>query len=199
MNVVIRQLCHRFHDDWKLLHSWNIFDYIKFRPSNSDVTKEMQEQIVPSPYAMNIRNRRILRARIRRHHHVAFLIRENDLPRDIALDYLVREVPPHRVTTERVDLKALLQCKATSFKADVHESSAREVGVRENSSHPKEFKLQIFALGDRFADEFAPCGGLDSLKSLRCRRLCYSKAGKTNALQVVEGGVVIVGTSSRIN
>jgi hypothetical protein len=40
---------------------------------------------------------------------VAFFIRENDLPRDIALDDFVREVLTHRVAAKRVDLEALLK------------------------------------------------------------------------------------------
>ena len=62
---------------------------------------------------MNIRNRRILRARIRRDHHVAFLVSENDLPCDIALDNFVSEVLAHRVATDSVNLKALLECEST--------------------------------------------------------------------------------------
>ena len=86
---------------------------------------------------MNIGNRRVLRARIRGHHYVAFFVCENDLPRDIALDYLVREVPSHRVATNSINFKALLQRQPASFKPDVHESRAREVGVREYWVHPR--------------------------------------------------------------
>jgi hypothetical protein len=36
VNVVIRQLRHRFHDDRELLHPRHILDYVKLGPSNSD-------------------------------------------------------------------------------------------------------------------------------------------------------------------
>jgi len=67
---------------------------------------------------------------------VALLIREHNLPRDIALDNLVSEIPPHRVAANRIDLKTLLQRQPASFKPDVHQSRAGEVTVREYLSHP---------------------------------------------------------------
>jgi hypothetical protein len=84
----------------------------------------MQKQIVSGSYSMNIRNRRILRARIRRHHDVAIFVGENDLPCDIALHNFVIEVPPHRVATNSVKFKALLQCQSAGFESDIHESRA---------------------------------------------------------------------------
>jgi hypothetical protein len=46
MHVVIRQLRHCLHDDGKLLHARNILNYVKLRPANRNVPKEMQKQIV---------------------------------------------------------------------------------------------------------------------------------------------------------
>jgi|GEM_PF-3238322 len=66
---------------------------------------------------------------------MAILIAQNDFPRDIALDNLVREVPPHRVATDGIDLKALLKCKPTGLQPDVHEPRAREVSVGEYWEH----------------------------------------------------------------
>lgn len=48
-------------------------------------------------------------ARIGRHHYVAFLFRLNKLLSDLTLNHFLGEVPAHRIATERVDLKALLQ------------------------------------------------------------------------------------------
>lgn len=70
--------------------------------------KEMQEQIVPGSHTVNVSDGRILCAWIGRHHHVAILVSQNELSRDVALDYFVSEVPTHRVTTHCVDFEALL-------------------------------------------------------------------------------------------
>src|SRR5258705_12070069 len=111
MYAVVRQLRHCFHDYREFLHARNILDHVKLGPSNSNVPKEMQEQIVSSSHTMNVSDRRILSAGIGRYHHVAFLFRLNELFCDVALYNFVREVPTHRVATERVELKALLQCQ----------------------------------------------------------------------------------------
>jgi len=63
---------------------------------------------------------------------MASLLGMHQLLRDVALHDFVREVPPHRLATSRVDLKALLQRQAAAFKTDVHEPGAGEVGVGEN-------------------------------------------------------------------
>jgi hypothetical protein len=82
---------------------------------------------------MNIRNRRIPRARIRRHHHVAFLIRENDLPCDIAFDNLMIEIPTHRVATDGVDFKALCKGKAC-LQINPRLILGRKLGIKSASS-----------------------------------------------------------------
>lgn len=58
---------------------------------------------------------------------MAFLVGEYNLLRDVALHNFVSEVPSHRVATESVDLKALLQREATGLKTNVHKPGAREV------------------------------------------------------------------------
>src|SRR5213075_243095 len=72
---------------------------------------------------MNVRDWRILGARISRDHHMASLLRLNQLLRDVALHDLMREVTPHRVTTSRVNLKALLQRQTAAFKTNVHQAT----------------------------------------------------------------------------
>src|SRR5688572_18473616 len=74
-------------------------------------------------------------ARIGRHHYMTFLFRLHQLLCDVTLDDFVREVSPHGVATESVDLKALLQCQTASLEANVHEPSAREVSVSEYWAH----------------------------------------------------------------
>src|SRR6267142_1546459 len=122
MYVVVRKLCHCFHDDREFLHARNILDHIKLGPADSNMAKEMQEQIVSGSYTMNVRDRRILSAGIGRYHHVAFLFRLNKLLRNVALDDFVREVPAQGVATKRLDLKALLQRQTARLESDIHES-----------------------------------------------------------------------------
>src|SRR5260370_10407972 len=109
MYVVVRELCHSFHDDREFLHARNILDDVKLGPSDSNVPEEMQKQIVSRAHTMNVSDGRILSARIGRHHHVAFLLRLNELFCDVTLEDFVRKVPTHGVATESLDLKALLQ------------------------------------------------------------------------------------------
>ena len=90
---------------------------------------------------MNVSDRRILGARIRRDHHVAFLFRTDEFLGDVALNNFVREVPSHRLTTESIDLKALLQCQPARLKADVHEPGAGEVRVGEYLIHPQGLRI----------------------------------------------------------
>ena len=47
---------------------------------------------------------------------MAFFVSENNLLCYVALNDFVREVPTHRVATECVDLKALLQREAASLR-----------------------------------------------------------------------------------
>lgn len=135
MYVVVRKLRHCFHDDGEFLHARNILDHVKLGPSDSNVPKEMQEQIVSSAHPVNVSDRGILCAGICRHHHLTFLFRLNELLCDVALDDLVSEVPTHGVTAESLDLKALLQRQTARLEADVHEPGAREVGVSEYWDH----------------------------------------------------------------
>jgi hypothetical protein len=84
---------------------------------------------------MNVRNRRILCARISRHHHVAFLFRLHQLLSDVALHNFMSEVPSQRVATQRFNLKALLQRQSASLQPNIHQPSAGEVGVSEYRDH----------------------------------------------------------------
>src|SRR5205807_9189759 len=129
MYIVIRQLCHCFHDDRKFLHARNILNHIKLGPANRNVSEEVQEQIVTRAHAVNVTDRRILRARVSRDHHVTLLLRLHKLLGDVALNNLVSEVPTHGLAAESLDLKALLQCQTAALESDVHESSAREISV----------------------------------------------------------------------
>jgi len=129
MDIVVWQFRHRFHHNWKLLHTRNILNYVQFWPSDGNMTEEMQEQIISGAHAVNIGDRRIFGARIRRHHYVAVLVSQDEFPCDVALNSFVRKVLPHSVTTDRVDLEALLQSQSARFKTDIHKPSAREVGV----------------------------------------------------------------------
>src|SRR5436309_1585620 len=71
MYVVVRQLGHCFHDDREFLHAWNIFNYVKLGPPDSNMPEEMKKQIISSSHAVNVTNWRILCAWISRHHHMA--------------------------------------------------------------------------------------------------------------------------------
>ena len=62
MDVIVRELRHRFHDDRKLLHARNILDHIKLGPANRHVSKEVQEEIVSGAHPVNVSNQGILRA-----------------------------------------------------------------------------------------------------------------------------------------
>src|SRR6266496_607710 len=135
MNVVVRKLRHRFHHHRKFLHARHILDDVKLGSSDSHVAKEMQEQIIAGAYTMNVTDRRISCAWICRDHHVTLLFRLNKLLRHVALDNFMREVPAYCLATERVNLKALLQCETARLQADVHEPGAREVGVSEYRDH----------------------------------------------------------------
>ena len=66
---------------------------------------------------------------------MAILVSQDELLRDVALNNFMTEVVTHRVTTDRVDLEALLQTQSARRKTDVHKSSAREVGVGNYSEH----------------------------------------------------------------
>ena len=131
MYVIVRELRHRLHHHRKLLHARNILDDVKLRSSDSHVTEEMQEQIISGAHAMNVADRRISCAWICRDHHMTPLFRFHELPRYVALNNFMREVPSHRVATETIDLKALLQRQTAGLEADVHEPGAREVSVSE--------------------------------------------------------------------
>jgi len=48
------------------------------------------------------------------------------------LDDFVSEVVAHRVATETVDLKTLLQRQTAGLKSNIHQPGAGEVGVGEN-------------------------------------------------------------------
>ena len=111
MYVVVRELRHCLHDDREFLHARNILDHVKLGPSDSNVPEEMQEQIVSGAHTVNVSDRRILRAGIGRHHHLAFLFMLNELLCDVTLDDFVREVPTQGFATESLDLKALLQLR----------------------------------------------------------------------------------------
>ena len=137
MNIIIGKFGHRFHHNRKLLHARNILDDVKLRPANRHMPKEVQEQIVSGAHAVNVSDGRILRARISRDHHVAFFFRLHELLGDVALHNFVSEIPAHRLATERIDLKALLQCKTAGLESNVHKPRAREVSVGENSEHEK--------------------------------------------------------------
>jgi hypothetical protein len=78
--------------------------------------KEMKEQIISGAHAVNIGDRRIFGAGIRRHHYVAVVVSQHDFPRDVALNNFVPKVLSHRVTTDGVDLEALLQSQSARFK-----------------------------------------------------------------------------------
>ena len=136
MYVIVRELCHCFHDDRKFLHTRNVLNHIKLWPVNRHVAKEMKEQIVTRAHAVNVGDRRILRARISRDHHVTFLFRLHELLGDVALNNFVSEVPTHRLAAERIDLKALLQLQPAGLESNVHQPRAREVSVSENLIHP---------------------------------------------------------------
>lgn len=112
---------------------------------------------------MNVSDRRILCARIRRHHHVTVLFRLYELLRDVALDDFVREVAPHRVATEAVNLKALLQCETAGFKTNVHQSSAGKIGISENRFHPRSSRILLRHPESRNVKEFASKQTLDTL------------------------------------
>ncbi len=141
MHIVIRQLRHRFHDDRKLLHPRNILNHVQLGPSNRHVPEEMQKQIITRSHTMNVSDRRVLRARIGCHHHVTFLFRLHKLLGDVALNNFVSEIPTHRIATKRINLKALLQRQPAGFKTDVHQASAGEVGVSENSFRPQSLRI----------------------------------------------------------
>src|SRR3954470_923024 len=69
------------------------------------------------------------------------LFRLHQLLRDVALHDLMQEISPHRLATSRVNLKALLQRQPAAFKTNVHETGAGEVGVSENSFHPRSLRI----------------------------------------------------------
>src|SRR5437870_9658370 len=97
----------------------------------------MKDQIVTRAHAVNVGDRRILRARISRDHHVTFFFRLHELLGDVALNNFVSEVPTHRLAAESIDLKALLQSQSAGFEADVHQPRARAVSVGENREDEK--------------------------------------------------------------
>ena len=135
MNVVIGQLSHRLHHDGKLLHARYILDHIQFGSSNGDVSEEVQEQIITSPYSVDVADGRVFRAGISRDHDVAFSFGVSEFSSDVTLNDFMRKVLTHRLATDAVDLKALLQRKTASCEPDVHETSAREVSISENWEH----------------------------------------------------------------
>ena len=138
------------------------------------------------------RDRRILCARISRDHHVALLFRLHEFPRDIALDDVVSKIPPQRIATEGLNLKALLQRQPASSEADIHEPRAGEVGVRENWEHKKpadttraSSKAQV-----KYFASLPLCDGLEASGQLN--------SGETNFLQILKGWVVELGIACRV-
>jgi hypothetical protein len=103
--------------------------------------EEVQEEIIARAHSMNVRDWRILGARISRDHHIASPLRLHQLPRNVALHDFMRKVTPHRLATSSVNLKTLLQREPASLKTNVHEAGAGEVCVGENYFHPRSLRI----------------------------------------------------------
>ena len=97
MYIVVRELCHCFHDYRELLHPRNILDHVHLRSSNSNVPEEMQKQIVPGSHAVNVTRSVNTLCMDKSPPSLGILFPKYELLSDVALDDFVREVPTQRI------------------------------------------------------------------------------------------------------